>query len=82
MYNPATQQRLEQRTQFFVSHGANLSTAQNQAIATITNTVRREAYVIAFNDCFYFVGWALLLSGIAIIFFKKVKPGGGATGAH
>ncbi len=49
MYNPATQQRLEQRTQFFVSRGADLSTAQNQAIATITNTVRREAYVMAFN---------------------------------
>lgn len=82
LYNPATQQRLEQQTQFFVSRGADLSTAQNQAIATITNTVRREAYVMAFNDCFYFVAWALLLSGIAIIFFKKVKPGGGAAGAH
>lgn len=82
LYNPATQQRLEQLTQFFVSRGADLSTAQNQAIAIITNTVRREAYVMAFNDCFYFVGWALLLSGIAIIFFKKVKPGGGAAGAH
>jgi hypothetical protein len=30
---------------------------------------------------FYFIGWALLLSSICVIFFKKVKGSGGA-GAH
>jgi len=80
-YNPETQQRIDQLTQFFVSRGADLSTARNQAIAAIGNIVRREAYVMAYNDCFYFIGIALLLSGIAIIFFKKVKATGG-TAAH
>jgi len=37
--------------------------------------------VMAFNDCFYFIGIVLLLSGIAILFFKKVKPSGSAV-AH
>ncbi len=81
LYSSETQQRLNQLTQFFVSRGSDLATAQNQAIASISNTVRREAYVMAFNDCFYFIAWALLLSGIAILFFKKVKATGGAA-AH
>ncbi|MHC5728738.1 MAG: MFS transporter, partial [Nostoc sp.] len=81
LYNPETQQRIDQMTQYFISRGADLSTAQNQAIASISNIVRREAFVMAFNDCFYFIGIALLVSGIAILFLKKVKPTGGAV-AH
>jgi DHA2 family multidrug resistance protein len=81
LYNPETQQRIDQMTQYFVSKGADLSTAQNQAIASISNIVSREAFVMAFNDCFYFIGIALLLSGLAILFLKKVKPTGGAV-AH
>lgn len=81
LYSPQTQQRINQLTQYFISRGADLSTANDQAIAAIDNTVRREAFVMAFNDCFYFIAWALLLSGIAILFFKKVKASGGA-GAH
>jgi DHA2 family multidrug resistance protein len=81
LYNPATQERMTQMTQYFVSRGADLATAQSQAIAAIASTVRREAYVMAYNDCFYFIAWALLLSGLAIIFLKKVKAGG-AVGGH
>lgn len=81
VYNPATQQRIEQLTQYFISRGSDLVTAQNQAFQTISNIVRREAFVMAFNDCFYFVGLTLLLSGVAILFFKKVKATGGAA-AH
>ncbi|QSJ14774.1 DHA2 family efflux MFS transporter permease subunit [Nostoc sp. UHCC 0702] len=81
LYNPETQQRIDQMTQYFVSRGADLSTARDQAIKAIDNIVRREAFVMAFNDCFYFIGIALLLSGIAILFFKKVKATGGAV-AH
>lgn len=81
LYNPATRQRIDQLTQFFAGQGADLTTAQNQAIAAVSNTVRREAYIMAYNDCFYFIGFALILSGIAILFFKKVKAIGGAP-AH
>jgi DHA2 family multidrug resistance protein len=81
LYSPQTQQRINELTQFFANRGSDLATAQNQAIAAIDNTVRREAYVMAFNDCFYFIAWALLLSGIAILFFQKVKATSGA-GAH
>jgi DHA2 family multidrug resistance protein len=79
-FNPATQERLNQLTQFFVSRGSDLASAQNQALAAIDNVVRREAYIQAFNDCFYFIGFALLVSGIAVLFFKKVKAEGVSAG--
>lgn len=81
LYNPETQQRIQKMTQYFINQGSDLNTAKNQAIASISNLVRQEAFVMAFNDCFYFIGIALLLSGIAILFFKKVKITG-STAAH
>jgi DHA2 family multidrug resistance protein len=82
LYNPATQKRVDDLTQLFVSKGTDLITAKSQAYQAIANTVSRESYVMAFNDCFYFVGFALLLSGVAILFFKKVKTTGVSGGAH
>jgi MFS transporter, DHA2 family, multidrug resistance protein len=78
IYNPGTQQRIDDLTQLFIGKGADLITAQDRAYKSIESVIRREAYVLAFNDCFYFIGFALLLSGVAILFFKKVK--GTATG--
>jgi MFS transporter, DHA2 family, multidrug resistance protein len=49
---------------------------ENQAIASIGNLVRREAYVMAYNDCFYFIACTLLLSGLTGIFMKKGKAAG------
>jgi len=53
---------------------------QNQAIAQIDRLVRREANVMAYNECFFFMGCALFLSALLVLFFKKVKPTGGAVG--
>jgi DHA2 family multidrug resistance protein len=81
LYSPETQARIDQLTQNFISKGIDPTTAHNQAIASIGNIVRREAYVMAYNDSFYFVGFALLVSGLSLLFCKKVKPGAGAA-AH
>ena len=81
LYNLATQQRIDELTQLFISKGSDALTAQARAYKSIAGTISREAYIMAFNDCFYAIGFALLLSGIAILFFKKVK-GAGAAGGH
>jgi MFS transporter, DHA2 family, multidrug resistance protein len=81
MYSTQTQQRIEQMTQFFIAQGSGADVAQNQAIASIGNLVRREAYVMAYNDCFYFIACTLLLSGLTVIFMKKIKAAGGSA-AH
>lgn len=83
LYDPATQQRIDQLTQYFANRGGvDLETAGKQAIAAIDNLVRREAFVMAFNDCFYFIGIALLLSGISCIFLKKMPASAGGGGGH
>ncbi len=81
LYSPQTQQRIDQLTQIFTSRGSDPSTAHNEALKSIANTINREAYVMAYNDCFYFIGIALLLCAIALLFSKKVKATGSAA-AH
>jgi DHA2 family multidrug resistance protein len=82
LYNPETQQRVDTLTQLFVSKGTDFNTAQSQAFQAIAGTVSRESYVMAFNDCFYFIGFALLLSGVAVLFFKKVRVSDASGGGH
>ncbi len=77
--NPLTRDRIDQLTQFFSSSTGDPVLAQNQAIAMIDRLVRREANVMAFNDCFFFMGCALFASALLVLFFKKVKPTSGAV---
>jgi MFS transporter, DHA2 family, multidrug resistance protein len=78
--NPVTRDRIDQLTQFFQSATSDPAIAQNQAIATVDRLVRREANVMAYNDCFFFMGCALFISALLVLFFKRVKPTGGAVG--
>ena len=78
--NPLTRDRIDQLSQLFSSYSSDPVEVQNQAIAQIDRLVRREANVMAYNDCFFFMGCALFLSALLVLFFKKVKPTGGAVG--
>lgn len=80
LYNPLTQQRIEKMTQFFASQGSFPGQAHDQAIATIDLAVRKQATIMAYNDCFYFMGWALMVSALLVLLFKKAKPTGGPAG--
>ena len=40
------------------------------------NIVRQQANIMAYNDCFYVMGFAILICGLALVFCKKVKTGG------
>ena len=76
LYNLETQQRLNELTQSFISRGSDVVTTKQQAIAAIDSIVRREAFIMAYNDCFYIMGFAILLCGLSLILCKKVKAGG------
>jgi MFS transporter, DHA2 family, multidrug resistance protein len=78
--NPLTYDRLDQMTQMYMQHTSDPVLAQNQAFALMDQMVRREANVMAFNDCFYFMGCVLLLSAFLALLFEKVKPVAGAGG--
>jgi len=83
MAAPATQGRLDQLTQGFIASGIDPATAANRALAAIDRIVRRESYVMAYNDAFLIVGVILLAACIPLWFADKVKsPGGAGSGGH
>lgn len=82
LYAPQTQERLNQLTQFFTSRGADLASAQEQAIKALDTIVRREAYTMGYNDCFFFIGAALILCSAVVVSLKRPKLGAGGGGAH
>jgi len=80
---PATQSRIDQLTQAFMAGGIDPATAANQALAAIDRIVRRESYVMAYNDAFWIVGVILIGACIPLWFADKVKsPGGAGSGGH
>lgn len=81
-YALPTQQRLEQLTQGFMAGGMDPATAANQALAVVDRILRRESYVMAYNDAFWIIGLLLIACIGAIWLADKVKSPGGASGAH
>jgi len=82
-FSAATQLRLDQLTQNFLSKGFDPVTASDKALKAVDSIVRRESFVMAYNDGFLIVG-GILLSCILILWLSdKVKsPSGGGAGAH
>ena len=80
----ATQLRLDQLTQTFIASGIDPATAAQKAIGVIDRLVRREAYVMAYNDGFMIMAVFLFACVGALLFADKVKApsGPGAAGAH
>jgi DHA2 family multidrug resistance protein len=80
----ATQERLAGLTQSFVGQGFDPTTAADMALKAVDGIVRREAYVMAYNDGFFLVA-AVLFGCIGVLWFSdkvKAPSGGGGGGAH
>jgi DHA2 family multidrug resistance protein len=70
----ATRERIDQLTQYFLSHGvSDPSAAAHQAIVAIGNTVRRQAFIMAFSDTFFLLGVALVAALTAAMLLKKAQ---------
>lgn len=84
LYAAPTQLRIEQLTQSFMAQGIDAVTAGNQALQVLDRIVRRESYVMAYNDSFWIMGIALIACIGALWFANKVKAPSGpaAAGAH
>jgi DHA2 family multidrug resistance protein len=50
-----------------------------QAIAEVTNTVRVEAYVMAYSDSFFVIGISLILAALALFLVPKPRSGEAAA---
>ena len=81
VYSLALRERVQQAAAYFMSRGSDPSSAQRRAIGAIGGIVRREAFLLAYSDCFLALGCVLLASGIALFFMKKSHITG-AVGGH
>jgi len=80
-YDPQTRDRLEAWTQNLLSQGLDLVSAQDRAVGLLDLTVRKQAYLLAFNDCFLAV--SVLLAVMApLIFLCRQTKSADAAGAH
>src|SRR5450830_1774231 len=81
-FSSATQLRIDQLTASFMDKGADAVTAGNQALQAIDGIVRRESYVMAYNDSFLIVGAILLACIVPLWLADKLKAPGGGGGGH
>jgi DHA2 family multidrug resistance protein len=59
------------------SHGASAAEASQRAYALVQGTVQRQAVMLSYIDCFWFLGVSILCMIPAVFLIKKSKPGGG-----
>jgi len=79
-YSGAVQERLQQSAAYFLSQGSDSYSANMRAIGAIGGVVRREAFLLAYSDCFLALGCVLLASAAAVFFMKRAKISGSAGG--
>ena len=77
--NPALQSMIQGTSRAMQAHGASAATATRQAYALIQGTVERQASMLAYIDCFWFLGVAIMAMIPMVLLMKKSKPGGMAV---
>jgi MFS transporter, DHA2 family, multidrug resistance protein len=82
LYDTATQARLDTLAQNFMNRGLDAAAAQDAALKTIDNVVRRESFVMAYNDAFLILGLALLACVAVVWMSKRVVGGAAAPGGN
>ncbi|HEY5080017.1 MAG TPA: DHA2 family efflux MFS transporter permease subunit [Opitutaceae bacterium] len=81
-YNPLARERISALTQSFVASGSDAYTAGRQAVASLDAALRREATLMAFNDCFRVLGIVLLCAMAAAFLCRPTKAQASASAAH
>jgi DHA2 family multidrug resistance protein len=81
IYSPVVRERLDALMNGFLAKGSDISIAQQQAVAVIDNTIRREANLLAFGDSFFIFALIMACGCVAVLFLKKAS-GDAAPGMH
>ena len=82
LYNPLTRERLDYLADGFRAHGFVPASAARMALGTLDGTVRNQAYLQAYGDCFFLIGATLCAAIAAAVFCKPAGRAGGGGGAH
>jgi DHA2 family multidrug resistance protein len=80
-YRPVVQDRLNDLSVALVNKGHDAVIATQQAYGQLKYIVRREAYVMAFNDAFLIVGISLLIAAVLVWLCQKTTAKAGMA-AH
>ena len=80
-YRPVVQERVQALAATFVNKGYDAVTATQQAYGQIKDIVRRDAYIMAFDDAFLIVGICLLIGAVLVWFCQRTRAKEGAV-AH
>jgi DHA2 family multidrug resistance protein len=81
MLEPATQNRLTSLQQYFMGHGfPDPAAALHRAIIAVGQTIRAQATLMGYADCFGLLGVILLCAACSIALLRK--GAGGGAGAH
>jgi MFS transporter, DHA2 family, multidrug resistance protein len=81
LLEPGTRGRLASMQQYFMAHGVpDPAAAMHQAIIAVGQTIRAQATVMSYSDCFGLLGVALLGAVISVTLLRKGAASAG--GAH
>jgi MFS transporter, DHA2 family, multidrug resistance protein len=81
LLEPATRSRLTDLQQYFMSHGfPDPASAMHRAIITVGDTIRAQATIMGYADCFALLGVVLLVAAVLVALLKKGTASG--SGAH
>jgi DHA2 family multidrug resistance protein len=72
-------QRIDELANLLSPKAAAAALARSQAIAEIANMVRTEAYVMAYSDCFFIIGIALIIAALALFLVPKPRRNNAAA---
>lgn len=81
IYSQAFQERMQSAATYFGSQGSDPASAHLRAIGSIGALVRRQAFLMAYSDCFLILGFVLLASATALLFMNKTHITG-PVGGH
>jgi DHA2 family multidrug resistance protein len=81
LLDPATRTRLDGLQQHFMAAGtANAAGALHRAVIAVGETIRAQATIMGYGDCFALLGAASLLAIVTVALLRKGTSAG--TGAH
>jgi len=81
LYNPLTRERLDAITHNLMTQGIDAVGAQDRAVQILDATVRKQSFILAFNDSFHLAA-LLLFAMIPLVFLCTKTAGNSAAGAH
>jgi DHA2 family multidrug resistance protein len=73
--SPRTAQAIQEFAHIVAAKAPGAAVAQQQAVAQLANAVRRNAYTMAYSDCFFILGIALLVAILGLLLIPKPRAG-------